>query len=146
VIPLNFKTNPRTNTMDYRNLFGIAAIILSSAVFVQSLNSANAFPQGANVSLGSNPIEHHYGVCTQADFFLNSTNNPFIITDIIGQTQGGYDLTLYVNGAVGAKLYSSTENVFYGLKSGIVVDPGEAVYCSGGTTRIITITGYYAHP
>lgn len=35
--------------MDYRHLFGTAAIILSGAVFVHTLNKANAFPQGPTI-------------------------------------------------------------------------------------------------
>ena len=71
--------------MDYRNLFGIAAIILSGAVFVHSLKSANAFPQGPNVSMGSNPYESFYGNANTAS---HTFQNDFIITTIISNSSG----------------------------------------------------------
>ena len=46
--------------MNLKTLFGIAAIILSSSVLVNSLQSAQAVPSGPNVSHGSNPAFTYY--------------------------------------------------------------------------------------
>ena len=43
--------------MDYRTILATGFLLLCGAVFVHSLKSANAFPQGPNVSMGSNPVE-----------------------------------------------------------------------------------------
>ena len=62
---------------DYRNLFGLAAILFGSGFFVQSLQSANA-TIGPSVSLGSNPIQHFYQNCDQQshlEIFTNSFRN-----------------------------------------------------------------------
>ena len=72
--------------MDYRNLFGIAALFLSGSVFLHSLNAANAFPQGPNISLGSNPIENLHGMVSissggnYANIWTNNTAHDLIIT------------------------------------------------------------------
>ena len=50
--------------MDYRNILATGFLLLCGAVFVHSLKSANAFPQGPNVSMGSNPIENIMGTQT----------------------------------------------------------------------------------
>jgi len=126
--------------MDYRNLFGIAAIILSGAVFVHSLKSANAFPQGPNVSMGSNPIESFYG-CTisGATIFTNTSNYNFIITDVTTQEPLQSNIsTLRINGQ---NVFSSTHSTHF--FSGIKVLPSDVVTCYGGYPT--TISGYYTH-
>ena len=70
--------------MDYRNLFGIAAIILSATAFVRSFNSAHAFPQGPNVNMGFNPIESFAGeINNSSQTLLTTTAAPFVISDLI---------------------------------------------------------------
>jgi hypothetical protein len=129
------KFQPRRNTMDYRNLFGMAAIILSCAVFIQSLNSANAFPQGPNVSMGSNPLDYNYQNCnSNSNGYTNNSTLDFIITDIIAWN----DLHIYVDNAEIAIHHQGTSS----LQSGIRIQSGETVTCSGG---YLTIIGYYAH-
>ena len=118
--------------MDHRNLFGIAAIILSAAVFVHSLNSANAFPQGPNVSTGSNPIEHYSHInCnnTQSTLFTNNTSQPFIITDVI-VGERSVNAHLYIDGVeVYRRNGNNNGSHTTHLISGIKVTPGETVQC-----------------
>ena len=57
--------------------------ILSGAVFVHSLSSANAFPQGSNISLGSNPIASWSGqIGNDGWYTLDTFQDDFIITDL----------------------------------------------------------------
>jgi len=64
--------------MDYRNLFGIAAIILSGAVFLHSLKSANAsMPVG--MQHGQFPYEH-FTVCDLPGVNVNSTDDCYMST------------------------------------------------------------------
>ena len=129
--------------MDYRNLFGIAAIILSGAVFVHSLKSANAFPQGPNVSMGSNPIDNfHLQNCGSSwpTILTNSSSQAFIITDIVkGVENTGYDLRLRINSQI---IYDAHRN--HAFQTGLKVLPGETVQCyfSGYP---VTLSGYYTH-
>ena len=88
--------------MDYRNLFGIAAIILSGAVFIHSLKSANAFPQGPNVSIGSNPLFSFGGTVSNGTttVFAAPSDQMMIVTDLILSTNNESctsDLTLAIS-------------------------------------------------
>jgi len=75
--------NPRRCFMDYRSLFGIGFIIMATGYLFRSLQPANAYPTGPNVSMGSNPIDAFYVSCSQSEPAVLSTNNTvFIITDI----------------------------------------------------------------
>ena len=129
--------------MDYRNLFGIAAIILSGAVFVHSLKSANAFPQGPNVSMGSNPIENfHHQNCNSnwPTILTNSSSQAFIITDIIrGKASSSYDVRLRINSQ---NIYDAEDN--YAFQTGLKVLPGETVECYHHGYPV-TLSGYYTH-
>lgn len=127
--------------MDYRNLFGTAAIILSCAVLIQSLNSANAFPQGANVSMGSNPIDQTMIACNGNESWTNNTNSTFIITDLIVYGQS-YVINLYIDNNMIVKWVGNSE---FNMNSGIKVNPGQVITCDGQTNRYFTISGYYAH-
>jgi hypothetical protein len=66
--------------MDYRNILATGFLLLCGAVFVHSLKSANAFPQGPNVSMGSNPIENFYGNTTNPNIAIQ---NDFVITTVL---------------------------------------------------------------
>ena len=131
--------------MDHRTLFGIAAIILSSSVFLHSLNSANAFPQGPNVGTGSNPIASFYVSCSQSSpTVINTTGELFIITDILvsdGYSTGGVDLQLN-----GSTWYSLGENVQMAMQSGIPVPLNSTLSCYSYYGRNLVLSGYYAQP
>ena len=93
--------------MDYRTILATGFLLLCGAVFVHSLKSANAFPQGPNVSTGTNPIENFYGNSNSANI---TVTNDFIITTLMStssscvllldgnsvyQASGGYNLFHY---------------------------------------------------
>ena len=131
--------------MDHRSLFGIAAILLSGAVFIHSLKSANAFPQGPNVGMGSNPIASFYVSCSQSEpTVLTTTSELFIITDILvsdGYSTGGIDLKLN-----GSSWYSLGENVQMAMQSGIPVPLNSTLSCYTYYGRNLVLSGYYAQP
>jgi hypothetical protein len=124
--------------MDYRNLFGIAAIILSAAVFLQSLKSANALPQGPNISSGSNPIDQGQGNCNGSTIFTNNSSQSFIITDISKSYVDSYEIYLESNGQT---IWNGRGN--FNFRSGLQIAPGSSVTCIGGYS--VSISGYYAH-
>ena len=129
--------------MDYRNILATGFLLLCGAVFVHSLNSANALPT-PQVSLGSNP----YGslktsTCSTSTIqFTNNTSQPFMITDVFGLNSG---VTIYINGATTVYFHVTTNmtSPHFRLESPIVVPPGGTLSCSGSN---FSATGYYAHP
>ena len=70
--------------MDYRNILALAAVIFAAGYFVRSFQPAYAFPQGPNVSIGSNPIENFYGNANQTGSLTFQDN--FILTTLISST------------------------------------------------------------
>jgi hypothetical protein len=125
--------------MNHKTILSLGFLLLCASVLVDSLRNANAYPQGPNVSMGSNPIDSAYAVCNGwTTLFTNSSSHPFIITDVIHSYPSS-------NGQlrIGSQtIYSSREG--RSLKSGLVIAPGETVECthSGWT---MTISGYYTH-
>ena len=131
--------------MDYRNLLGTAAIILSCAVLIQSLNSANAYPQGPNISLGSNPIDSANTTCSNSytNLFTNNTSNTFVITEIILGSGNAAELKIDNQTIFYANSFSGRTS-FYPLNTGFIVLPGSSVTCAHSGDHM-TISGYYTH-
>ena len=131
--------------MDYRSLFGIGFIVFSIGYLVQSLQPANAYPQGPNISMGSNPIASFNVGCSNSSPNIMSTANAiFIITDIIvsdGYSTGG--ITLKLNGT---NWVNFGEGVEIGLQSGLPVPTNSTVDCYTSYGRDVVISGYYTHP
>ncbi len=140
--------------MDYRNLFGIAAIILSVAALNHSMDTAHAGPMGPNVSAGNNPIENFSIRCTntqQSVVPVDSTRD-FIVTDVItGDDTTNYNpesSTLIFNGGVTMTLSVLQSHQFI---TGLKVPVGETLDCLSSTSTSfyhfnVTVLGYYAHP
>ena len=129
--------------MDHRNILATGFLLLCGAVFVHSLNSANAFPQGPNVSTGSNPIELAHLDCYGANnltLFSNTSSENFIVSDI--WITGG-SVRIFVDGSI---LHSSIGDGLYSLQTGLKLGSGSTISCSyqNGSPRV-TVTGYYAH-
>ena len=121
--------------MDYRNILATGFLLLCGAVFIHSLKSANAFPQGPTVSMGSNPLEHHHQTCNSnrtAHVYTNTSTLDFIITDIIAHNT----VHIHVDNVAIAIHPQGTSN----LKSGIRILPGETVTCGDGGSYL-TIVG-----
>lgn len=140
--------------MDHRNLFGIAAIILSVAALNHSMDNAHAGPMGPNVSAGSNPIENFSILCTNTQQSIVPIDNArdFIVTDVItGDDTTNYSpqaATLTFNGGVTMTVSVLQSHQFV---TGLKVPVGETLDCqnSTGTTFYhynVTVLGYYAHP
>ena len=127
--------------MDYRNILATGFLLLCGAVFVHSLKSANAFPQGPNISMGTNPIENFYDSCLNySALYTNNSTQTFVITDVV---HGAYNYTAYLR--IDSNLiYKSDIPNGYNFVSGLKVEPGETVECDI-TGRGMTISGYYAH-
>lgn len=141
---------------NHKQLFGLAAIILSLSVFVRSFAYAN----GPTVSLGSNPIFSFASTsCSSGESAVNvPIGQVLIITDIYSGSSATETLelktasgTLLGNFQVIRNYGQAHYNFFIkggeiSLKSGIVVPEGEelVVYC--GSQNKVTISGYYAHP
>ena len=138
--------------MDHRNLFGIAAIILSSAAFLHSLNTASAFPQGPNISMGGNPIESMAGNGSTTLLTVPS-DRALIITDVdlTNSSSGGHTVSLTdSSGTVYGKWYVPqyhyTAQVITSKISGISIPPGTQLQWDGSTSVNYTLSGYYANP
>ena len=56
-------------------LFAIATIIFATGYFFRSFQPAQAYPQGPNVSLGSNPIVAFSSTCTSNNTTITTTGN-----------------------------------------------------------------------
>ena len=140
--------------MDHRNLFGIAAIILSVAVLNHSVDNAHAGPMGPNVSAGSNPIENFSLRCTytQQSIVPADSSRDFIVTDVItGDDSTNYTpqpTTLTFNTGVTMTVSVLQSHRFV---SGLKVPVGETLDCQNSTSSgsyhyNVTVLGYYAHP
>ena len=131
--------------MDYRNLFGIGFIILSLGYFVRSFQPANAFPQGPNISLGSNPIAAFNQSCgNSTPTILSTTNNIFIITDILindGYSTDGVQFKLN-----GSNWIALGEDIEATLQSGLPIPVNSTLSCYSYYGRDVVISGYYTHP
>ena len=130
-----------------RHYFGLSTLLASVALLIWSIGETFAFPQGPNVSMGSNPIvtivcknnhplyPYTYTVPSGVDL---------IITDIAYSYGGGG--SLYVDGSIVHYGYSngSTSDSSPNLTTGIKVDSGSTAYCSGNNQAGF-VSGYLAH-
>ena len=158
--------------MDYRHLFGTAAIILSGAVFVHTLNKANAFPQGPTINLGSNPLFSIGGTISNstAVIFTAPSDQIMVTTDIILSMHNdscASDITLSNSsntlaqfelhskwrppgsGAYyGAMSQTQATSIQHAFNSGIPLSVGDSLEIteSGNCNIAYTISGYYAQP
>lgn len=128
--------------MDYRNILALACLVLSFGYTWNSIQSANAFPAGPNVSMGSNPIDQAYKYCngsSNASILSNSTNQSFIVTDIV--VTGG-TAEILIDGSV----IMSVSSDHVALQTGLRIDGGSTIACTdAGSYPRVTIVGYYTH-
>ena len=114
----------------YKTILAFSALISSVALLIFAMGNSFAYPQGPNISLGSNPI---------VSFSCNSTayvvpaNNDYVITDFIGVYSGPY---IYLDG-VNTMYLSQSGN--FGLTTGWKVPSGTAITCNGGN---VYLSGY----
>ena len=147
--------------MDHRQLFGFAAIILSSAVFIHTLKSANALPQGPNVSLGSNPIQSWAGSINNNGWHtIDSFQNDFVITDlsisgnnyctfILYSSQNNYYTTSGAIATAHFYQYNGSGDSFYSEKfvSGMKIPAGTTLsaYVNRNGYCHYNLSGYHTH-
>lgn len=126
--------------MNHKTILSLGFLLLCASVLVDSLQNANAYPHGPNVSMGSNPIDNYSASCSSWDtLYTNNTTQTFIITDVVLTYPGSNVAILRVNGQ---RIYESRDN--YGFNSGLKIEPGETIDCVN-SGNIITISGYYTH-
>ena len=79
---------------NWKNLFGIAAILFAIGFLFRSVQPAYAI-QGPNVSLGTNPIENISGEIvmnsiTTTTIWTNNSDHDFIVTTVLMNSGGCY--------------------------------------------------------
>ena len=134
--------------IDYRNLFGFAAILFGAGFFVQSLKNANA-EIGPSISLGSNPIQHYYLNCdgqSNATIFTNNETGDFIITDIYVY-DGTVEFSIDSNVTLFMTSWNNSHSPDFHLNSGIRIPSSSSFTCTDyANSPKIMVSGYYTHP
>ena len=140
--------------MNTNTLFAVAAILVGAGYFVRSLPLAVAFPQGPNVSLGSNPIQQFSATCPST--IMSTGSQELIITDVVVNPQyyGSDGIVFSLQTGALATIKQGNNVVHLPLESGIRVPSNETLSCdpvvSGSNNtnnrRDIFISGYYAQP
>ena len=143
--------------MDYRNILAFAAVIFATGYLVRSFQPANAFPQGPNVSMGSNPIESWAGRGNNWDTLTTLANN-FVITDIsvYWSDSGSGDCRFYLSTDTTSSSYlfegwireeySYLSQIERSFASGIPVAAGQTLYAKTSNSICrYNISGYYTH-
>jgi hypothetical protein len=154
--------------MDYRNILAIGFVLLCGAVFVTSLKSANAFPQGPSVSYGGNPVLSVGGSLssTSVTLFSAPSDQKIVVSDLLltmnhyncsstinlvsssGDTLATVDLhSFHENHQHYSRTNSQPTSIQHSFSSGLPLSPGESLEIieSGGCDVAYTISGYYAH-
>jgi len=143
-----------------KSLFGISSLIMSGAFLVWSIGETFAYPQGANISLGSNPnVSFFSSACNGGEVVTTvPAGQVLIITDIISGVSdaddniqlstgsgilGSFKVDYHVTGYSSGATHRTMNNAHYKLTSGVVVPASEtlSVTCS---SNLVTLTGYYA--
>ena len=121
--------------MDYRTILATGFLLLCGSVFVHSLKSANAFPQGPNVSLGSNPIDSGFGYNSAA--FVNNSSSEFIVTDL---NCSGNTLILID----GINAYWCNSGIPHNMITGLKIGPSSTIQANSNNIYL-SVSGYYSH-
>lgn len=124
-------------------LLSSAFLIASIGYAVESLQQANAYPQGPNVGTGSNPIEAFSFMCTSSTPQAFTTGNElFIITDVVVADGGSTEhAMLRLNGN---DWIPFPEASVQSLNSGYPIPPNSTLSCYAYYSKRVAISGYYA--
>ena len=138
--------------MVHRNLLGISAVMLSSAVLIHSLKSADAsMPVG--MQHGQFPyvsFSHHDGTIPYVN---NSTQNVLTVPSdrifiVTGMVDSSNSCNLYVDGSIirgGNSIFYET-NMFTTGNAHLVIPAGSTLQIhSNGYCLVRHLEGYYAH-
>jgi len=157
----------RDGMIDYKQLFGYAAILFGLGFLLRSVLPAHAF-NTSNVSLGTNPVESWSGYITSSTSSwetLQSFTNDFIITDFtISQLNQHSSCQIVlsnqntspqnvkdniVSGSVsrGNDAYTSASQFSHRFSSGMKVNAGDTLYMyySNNGQCFYNIAGYHIH-
>ena len=152
---------------DYRLILAYSTCIFATSFLFHSITTANAYPNGVNISMGSNPNFSFYSQnCTSNETVTTvPVDQVLIITDIASAitydsdtivlstsstTLGKFRMDFYTPPYYGG-LHStrSTDqsgtyaNNMVSLRNGIVVPTGESLLIQCNSNQV-TITGYFA--
>ena len=147
--------------MDYRNIMAMAAVIFACGYLIRSFQPANAYPQGPNVSLGSNPIESWAGKFSSSMVYtIGTVSTSFVITDFTIQGSGSYCEVQLSSSSSSLTTSDVLLTAYYGtnnsagnlhwngnFETGIAIPSGTTIYAhvarNGGC--YYNISGYYTH-
>ena len=137
---------------DYRQLFGVAAILFAIGFILQSIMPARAIPIGPSVSLGANPVFAVHTSGSSGTLFTNNTSSSAVITDLVILEDAYWFMTFSVtNGGDEFRFFADYGEGVSGvesLSSGIRVPAGESLTFTGSHTSYCqgaSASGYYAH-
>lgn len=152
-----------------RNLFGISAVIASLALLIWSIGETFAYPQGPNLSMGSNPVFSYGGDVgsTSVNLMTVPANQTAIVTDVVFTIVGhssnvanpcrayinmsdssGNSLARFRITSLDDNSYSFTPTlVSQSFLSGLPISSGDDLILSGsgGCDYSYTVSGYYSH-
>ena len=117
----------------HKNILSFSVLITSIALLISSIGTSFAYPQGPNISTGSNPIVSFN--CSNS--YTVPSNSDYIITDFIGAYSSPY---IYFNGANSIYLDFPGNST---LMTGYRVPSGTVITCASGGVHI---SGYLVHP
>ena len=126
-------------------ILSLSVLTLSLTYAYQNVQQANAYPQGPNVSRGTNPVEAFSITCGQSTPTIVATGNEkFIITDVVVANGGSTeDVTMYLDGSEWIRFPEMSMQSF---NSGFPVPPNSTLTCYAYYSKRTIISGYYAHP
>ena len=151
---------------DYRLVLSYAVILFVSGFILQTITTANAYPTGPNVSLGSNPSFSFYSSNCSSDEIASIVplDQVLVITDILSakeydsetitlktssKTIGQFRLNFYTPAYYGGTHSSRSidqsgtySNNSISLRNGIVVPSGESLILNCDSNKV-TVTGYF---
>lgn len=138
----------------WKNTMAIAALTLSSAVFIHSITPASA--RTGVVSFGSNPVFSESGFTTSTTLTLPAVSGQErIVTDIFLAAQPNYELEIILTTSGGKEIgrYKTWNYNSYSdggldthLKTGLRVPEGEELNVSVNGRGVYTFSGFLAHP
>ena len=120
-----------------RHYFGLSTLLASVALLIWSIGETFAYPQGPNVSMGSNPVVSF--VCNSTPYTV-PTGMDLIITDLVATS--GYDATISKNGTPFTLFHAwSGGNGYHTFATGYKAEAASSITCS----RTLYISGYLVH-
>ncbi len=103
-----------------RHYFGLSTLLASVALLIWSIGETFAFPQGPNVSMGSNPVFSAYSSSCSSNeqIIVVPSNQNLVITDIVSAGFVTETITLStLSGATLGQVYIRSYNESSGSNS-----------------------------